>query len=94
VRVERVALEHHRDVAVLRLDVVDDALVDRDRAGVDLLEPGEHPQQRRLAAARRADQHHELAVRDVERNAVDDFRASKSLLDVAERDGRHGAVTP
>ena len=34
-------------------------------AGVDLLEPGEHPQRRRLPRPRRADEHDELAVRDV-----------------------------
>ena len=56
VRVERVVLEHHRDVAVLRLDVVDDLLVNGDRPPADLLEPGEHAQQRRLAAPRGADQ--------------------------------------
>ena len=32
VRIERVVLEHHRDVAVLRLEVVDHALADRDLA--------------------------------------------------------------
>jgi hypothetical protein len=61
-----------------------------DRAGVDLLEPGEHPQQRRLAAARRADQHHELAVGDVEAMPWMTF-VCRSLLDVAERDRCHGA---
>ena len=32
VRIERVVLEHHRDVALGRLDVVDDALADADFA--------------------------------------------------------------
>ena len=32
VRIERVVLEHHGDVAVGRLDLVDDALADRDLA--------------------------------------------------------------
>jgi hypothetical protein len=52
VRVQRVALEHHRDVAVLGLQVVDDLAVDQDLAAADLLQPGQHAQQRALAAAR------------------------------------------
>ena len=36
----------------------------------DLLEAGDHAQQRGLAAAGGADQHDELAVRDVEIDAV------------------------
>jgi hypothetical protein len=39
--------------------------------------PGQHAQQGRLAAARRADQHHELAVGDVEADAVDDLEAAE-----------------
>ena len=53
-RVERVVLEDHRDVALARRDVVDDALADPDRARRQRLEPGEQPQRRRLARARRA----------------------------------------
>ena len=49
--VERVVLEHHRDVPVLRRHVVDDDVVDRDLAVGDLLEPGDHAERRRLAAA-------------------------------------------
>ena len=73
VRVERVVLEHHRDVALLRRDVVDHAAADRDLAVGDLLQPGDHAQQRRLAAARRADQHAELAVVDLDVDAVHDL---------------------
>src|SRR5665647_3121498 len=49
VRVERVVLEHHGDVAVPRRHVVDDLLADGDRARGDGLEPGEHAQRGGLA---------------------------------------------
>jgi hypothetical protein len=49
--IERVILEHHGDVAILRLQVVHDPAADLDRAAADLLEPGDHAQRRRFAAA-------------------------------------------
>ncbi len=94
VRIQRVVLEHHRDVALFRQHVVDDASADRDLAGADLLEPGDHPQQRRLAAAGRADQHRELAVGDVDVDAVDDVRRAKVLFDATYRDLRHQRLSP
>jgi len=66
VRVERVVLEHHGDVAVLGRHVVDHVAADRDVAAADLLEPGDHAQGRALAAARRPDQDDEFLVGDVE----------------------------
>ena len=54
VRVERVALEDHRDVAILGRDVVDDPVADLEGPVGDLLEPGDHPQAGGLAAARTA----------------------------------------
>ena len=89
VRIQRIALEHHRDVAILRFHLVDDLAVDRDRAAGDLLQPRQHSQQRRLAAAGRPDEHHEFAVVDVEADAVDDLGRAIGLLDVLECDGRH-----
>ena len=50
--------------------VGDVPVADQDPALGHLLEPGDHAQQRRLAAARRADQHHELPVADVEADRV------------------------
>ena len=79
VRVERVVLEDHRDVAVLRRDVGDVALADVDRSGVDLLEAGEHAERGRLARARWADEDHELAVRDVEVERVDCGRVAAGV---------------
>ncbi len=54
VRVERVALEDHRDVAPPRRELGDVLAVDPDRPVRHLLEARDHPQQRRLAAAGRA----------------------------------------
>ena len=71
VRVQRVVLEHHRQVAVAGRLVVDPLAADEHVAGGDVLEADDHPQQRRLPAARRADQDHELAVGDVEADVVD-----------------------
>ena len=70
-RVERVVLEHHGDVAVLGLHVADVPAADLDPAAVERLKAGQHPQRRGLARARRADEHHELAVLDIQVERVD-----------------------
>ena len=80
VRVERVALEHHRDVALGRRQLRDVAAVDQDRAGGRLLEAGDHAQRRRLAAAARADEHDHLARRD-RRGRGPGSRAGLALVD-------------
>jgi hypothetical protein len=74
-RVERVALKDHRDVAISRGDVVHDTVADRDHAFRDVLETGDHPQRRRLAGSRRADEDHELPVGHVQVKAGDGARA-------------------
>ena len=81
---DRLALEHHgilRPFGARRR-------VDLDRAGGRGLEPGEDAQQRRLAAARRADDHEELARLDVDRDAVDGDELAEGLLQIADADGR------
>ena len=50
-RIDRVVLEHHGDVPVFRLKVIDDAPVDSDLAAADFLKSCNHPQRRRLAAS-------------------------------------------
>ena len=95
VRVERVVLEHHRDVAILRRHVVDDIRSDQDLAARDVLEAGDHAQRRGLAAARRADQHHELLVLDVEIDAAHRLDATVVHLDdFADRNFGHGRAHP
>ena len=78
-RVERVGLEHHGDAALDRRQVVDPLAADDDVAAGDILEPGDHAQQGRLAAARRADEDDELAFRDLEVDALDDFEVAERL---------------
>ena len=78
VRVERVGLEDHGDVARARRQVVDHPAADADLAAGDLLEPRDHAQRRGLAAAGGADQRDELAVGDLEVDAVDDLERRRS----------------
>ena len=54
VRIERVALEDHRDVAVARREAGDVAVADRDRSRAASSRPAMSAEQRRLAAARSA----------------------------------------
>ena len=88
-RIERIVLKHHRDIAFFRLDVVDDPVADRNRPGGDVFESGEHPQQGRLATAGGADQNHESAVLDRDRDAVQDLKATKRFPHVANLHRRH-----
>ncbi len=90
VGIERVVLEHHRDVAIDRVEVVDDDVAHEDLARGRLLEAGDHPQSGRLAAARRADEDHELAVLDAEVKIVDGDRPVREpLRDAAKLDRGH-----
>ena len=64
VGVERVVLEHHRDVALPRSQPGDRPAGDLDLPRRRLVEAGEESQRGALAAPRRADQDQELPVRD------------------------------
>jgi hypothetical protein len=75
VRVERVVLEDHRDVALARVELGHVALADADAPGRRLLDARDQLQQRRLAAAGGADEHHELAVAHLEADVVNGVRA-------------------
>ena len=65
---QRVRLEHDAVVALDRRQPGDVLAALHDRAGVLRLEPGDDPQQRGLAAARRPEKRHQLAAVDGERD--------------------------
>ena len=69
--------------------VVDDAAVDDDVAAGDRLEAGDHPEDRALAAAGGADEHDELAVADLEVDAVHDLERAVLLEELPDLDVRH-----
>ena len=70
-RVERVVLEDHGDVAFARLEIGDVTIADEDRALGHILETGDHPQQSRFAAPRRADEDDEFPLLDIEFDRLD-----------------------
>src|SRR5688572_23566651 len=92
--VERVALEDHRDVAVARGHVVDDALADPEHALADVLEPGDHAERRGLAATGWPHEDHELAVLDLQIHAPDSTRSvGIDLAHSVEGHSSHGQVS-
>jgi len=93
VGVERVALEDHRDVALLRRQAVDHLIADDHLALADVLEAGDHPQRGGLPAARRADEDDELPVLDLEIEVLHGLGAVREALpDAVELDFRHGML--
>ena len=89
VRIERVILEHHRDVALGGRQMVDHAVADGDRAAGDGFEPCNHPQQRGFSATRRAHQNHELPVGDIDADIMQNLYGSERLGHIADSDLSH-----
>src|SRR6516165_10316217 len=88
-RIKRIVLKHHGDVAIFRLQVIHDAAADGDGAAAHLLKAGDHAQRRRLPAPRGADENHELSVLDIESEIVDGGHACVPLMDVAQENIGH-----
>ena len=73
-RIQRVGLEHHADVAVFRLELRHILIAEKDFAGSRLQQAGNAVERRRLAAAGRAEQRDEGGI-------------LKDEIDVVQRDG-------
>src|SRR5262249_10956316 len=100
VRIEPVALKDHGDAAPARRHVVDDLSIDQDLPGRGLFQTCDDSQQRGLAASRRPEQHHELAIARLEADAVDGRHVAELFPYLVDRtrghvdwlDGQGGAV--
>src|SRR5262245_30101674 len=88
-RVERIILEHHGDVAIHRGQVVDHLVVDQDASRGNRLQPCYHSQSRGLAATGRTNEDHELFVMDIEVDVLDGVNLIKFLVQAADDDLGH-----
>ena len=88
-REQRVILEHHCHVAILRLHAADLAIVEKNAAARGLLQPGDESQQGGLAATRRPYEHHQLAIGDLEAHPVHRANGAKEFAEIVESDACH-----
>ncbi len=90
-REQRVFLEHHHPVSA---GPAHRHAIGEDPARVGPLQPGDDVQQRRLAAARRANQADELALVHLQRHAIErmhhTFAGAEGLADFLDRQFRRG----
>src|SRR6202521_5734443 len=92
--IERVALKHHRDVAIARGEFVGDGAADQNLAFADVLEARHHPQRRRFSASRGSDENNELAVVDGQIQGTDRAMPVRvGLADIFEAYPSHRAST-
>ena len=78
--IERIALEHHGDVAVARLQARHVAAADQHPPGSRRLETGKDPERRGLAATRRSEERQEGTVRHVEIEGTQSHHRVEPLL--------------
>ena len=84
VRVQRVGLEHHGQVALGRGDFGDVAAIEFDGAVADFFQAGDQAQQGGFATARRADEHHEFLVVHFQVDALDDGKTFEAFLQILD----------
>ena len=89
VRIEGIGLEHHGEPAIGGSHVVDPLAVEHDVAAGGPLKAGDDAQQGRLAAAGRADEDDELAMRHLEVDLVDDAGGAERLDHPAQLELAH-----
>ena len=83
-----IVLEDHREVALARRGGGDVLIMQPDLAFADRLQPGEQAQQGAFPAARRADQHHEFAFVNIQRQGAERRFAVETFTDVLQTE--HG----
>ena len=84
-------LEHHRQPALARRKRVDPLVVEDDFAGVGGLEPGDDPQQGRLARSRWTEKGDEFTRAELEIDSVEDRDVFEGFSNIAKFKSGHGA---
>ncbi len=83
-------LEHEAHLALAHVPVRGIVAIEQDAPRIGMLEPGDDPEQRGLAAAGGPQQRDELARREIERDVVQGNELAEGLADALDRDA-HGA---
>ncbi|MNY66375.1 hypothetical protein D3C86_2037910 [compost metagenome] len=86
-------MEHHGDVAILGMHADDRPGADADVAAARLGKAGNDIEQGRLATARRAEQHEELAAFERDVDALQRFDFAVALVNVADLKRAHAVVS-
>ena len=94
VREERVVLEYRAHGTRFRRLASEVLPVEQDATTIGQIEPGNHSQQRRLAAAGRPEQREELARLDGERHVVDGGEIAEAPCHVFDFEQRHASAGP
>ena len=89
---QRVGLKDDAEIALRGRQRGYIAAADLDASGILCLQPGDHPQQGGLAAARWAEEADQLARRDGERNIVERRERAEALGDALDAHMRNGAA--
>src|SRR5690606_22067751 len=89
VGVERVALEHHGDIALGGMQVIDDLPLDDDIAGSRRQEPCDRVEQGRLAAAGWAHEDQEPALLELDIDVLQNLVVSDLLAEIFDLKKAH-----
>ena len=85
-RVQRVALEYHRDLPLAGAHLIGSFPVDQEIAVGDVLKSGDHAERRGLSAAGRSDKYNELSLLNLKVEIVDGMiSVGIDLIDVLQR---------
>ena len=89
-RIKRVTVEHHGQIALARGQVRDVTAFQAELAAVDLLQARDQAQQSGFAAARRPDKNNELARLDGQVDAFDGAVLAKEFFNALKLKVSHG----
>ena len=93
VRIERIGLEDHRDVAVFRVHTENRAIADTHIAAGCIGETGNNVEQGRLAATGRPEQHEEFTAFESDVDALQRLDLSIGLAYILDLESAHRVVS-
>jgi hypothetical protein len=85
-------LKYHAEIALMRRQSGEVDAVDEDASFCRFLQPGDHPEERGLAAAGGAEQADECTVRNAQRDVIHSDKVEKALRYIFKNQTRHDCL--